>query len=688
MGDTPNIAARLQGLAAPDTVVLSAATARLVQGAFALQEMGVQTLKGVAEPLPVWRVVGASTMPHDDEDVGLDRVPPFLVGRDEEVGLLLRRWQQSQEGVGQVVLVSGEAGIGKSALVGALRQHVGHDGALRLTFRCSPYHTHSPLYPIIAHVQRVLHVVPEDTAAGRLAKLERLLGTYRQPLTEVVPLLAALLAIPLPEERYAPLTLPPQQQRQQTLDALVAWLLEEAERQPVLAVYEDLHWADPSTLELLGMLVEQAPTASMLHVLTFRPDFIPPWPMRSHMTPLTLSRLERPQVEALLTHLAGGKALPAEVVQYIVTKTDGVPLFVEELTKMLLESALLREDTDHYTLLRPLSSLTIPATLQDALMARLERVPGVKEVAQLGAVLGREFPYAWLRAISPLDEDTLQDRLAQLVASELLYQRGRPPRARYIFKHALIQEAAYQSLLKSTRQQVHQQVAALLEARFPETVEGQPELLAHHCTEAGLTEQAIPALAAGRAAGPAALGQCGSRQSPDHRAGAAQHLAGVPRTPPARVGPVDHAGPSINCRSGAGSPRSGARLCPGTGALPAGGGDRRALSCPLWAVPVLCPAGRVPDGTGVGGATPRPEPQRPRPLATPGGPPGHGNDLVLAWGIAAGTHPCRAGVRPLRAGATPRYGGPLRARPGGVLPHLCGLGLAVARLCRAGAAAV
>ena len=500
MGDTPNIAARLQGLAAPNTVVLSAATARLVQGVFTLEEMGVQTLKGVAEPMPVWRILGPRSMLHDVEDTEPDRTP-FLVGRDEEVGLLLRRWQQSQEGVGQVVLVSGEAGIGKSALVGALRQHVGCDGALCLTLRCSPYHTHSALYPVIAHVQHVLHFVPEDTAEGRLTKLERLLGTYRQPLTEVVPLLAALLAVPLPEERYAPLALPPQQQRQQTLDALVAWLLEETERQPVLAVYEDLHWADPSTLELLGMLVEQAPTASMLHVLTFRPDFIPPWPMRSHMTPLTLSRLERPQVEALLTHLAGGKALPAEVVQYIVTKTDGVPLFVEELTKMLLESELLREDTDHYTLLRPLTSLTIPTTLQDALMARLERVPGVKEVAQLGAVLGREFPYAWLRAISPLDEDTLQDRLAQLVAAELLYQRGRPPRARYIFKHALIQEAAYQSLLKSTRQQVHQQVAELLEARFPETVEGQPELLAHHYTGGRAHRAGYSLLAAGRAAG-------------------------------------------------------------------------------------------------------------------------------------------------------------------------------------------
>jgi predicted ATPase len=268
--------------------------------------------------------------------------------------------------------------------------------------------------------------------------------------------------------------------------------LEEATRQPVLAVWKDLHWADPTTLELLGLLVDQTPTAAMLHVLTFRPEFSPPWPTRSHLTPITLNRLERPQVEALIAHLAGGEALPAEVVAHIVAKTDGVPLYVEELTKMLLASDLLRADAEHYVLTGPLSTMAIPETLQDSLMARLDQLSTAKEVAQLGAVLGREFPYDMLTAISSQDEATVQDGLARLVAAELLYQRGRPPRARYTFKHALIQDAAYASLLRNTRQQVHQQVAQILETRFPETVETQPELVAQHYTAAGCAEQAVP----------------------------------------------------------------------------------------------------------------------------------------------------------------------------------------------------
>jgi predicted ATPase len=297
--------------------------------------------------------------------------------------------------------------------------------------------------------------------------------------------------VSLPEERYPPLALTPQQQRQQTHDALVAWMLEEAERQPLLVVWEDLHWADPSTLELLGLLLEQVPIVPMLNVLTFRPEFTPPWPTRSHMTPLTLNRLERSQVEALILQLAGGKALPREVVQHIVTKTDGVPLFVEELTKMLLASDLLWEAADHYELTGPLLTVAIPDTLQESLMARLDQLNMAREVAQLGAVLGREFAYDMLRALATMEDETLQDGLAQLVAAELLYQRGRPPRATYIFKHALIQDAAYASLLRSTRQQVHQRVAQLLEVEFPETVATQPELVAYHYTEAGRAEQAL-----------------------------------------------------------------------------------------------------------------------------------------------------------------------------------------------------
>ena len=372
-----------------------------------------------------------------------------------------------------------------------LRAQVRAEGLPRIAFRCSPYHTNSALYPVIAHLEHLLQFASDDPPTTRLAKLEAGLRPYDLPLGEVVPLLAGLLSVPLPAERYTALTLTPQQQKQQTLDALAVWLAVEAERQPVLAAWEDLHWADPTTLEYLGLVLDQAPTVPMLHVLTYRPTFSPPWPPRSHITPLVLHRLERPQVEALITQRTGGKTLPPEVVQHIVAKTDGVPLYVEELTKMLLASPLLQEEADRYVLIGPLRTVAIPDTLQDALMARLDQLNRAKEVAQLGAVLGREFTYELLATIAPQDDTALQEGLAQLVAAELLYQRGRPPRARYIFKHALIQDAAYASLLKSTRQHVHQQIAEVLEARFPASVETQPELVAQHYTAAGCAEQAV-----------------------------------------------------------------------------------------------------------------------------------------------------------------------------------------------------
>jgi len=375
--------------------------------------------------------------------------------------------------------------------VDALRAEIGDQGYTRVTLGCSPYHTNSALFPLIVYFERVLRWQREDGADVKLAKLEKALQDFSLPLDESIPLFASLLSLPLPEDQYPPITVTPQQQKQQTLDATVAWLLEEAERQPVLQVWEDLHWADPSTLELLALEIEQAPTAPILNVLTFRPTFSPPWPQRSHMTPLTLNRLEQPEVEALIGQQAGGKALPEEVVKHIVDRTDGVPLFVEELTKVILEADFLREHKGSYRLTGPMSAITIPTTLQDSLMARLDRLPNIREVAQLGAVLGREFVYEMVQAIGSIDETTLQNGLDRLVAAELLYQRGRPPRAKYVFKHALVQDAAYQSLLKRTRQQYHKQVAELLEARFPEIVQTQPELVAHHYTEAGIAEQAV-----------------------------------------------------------------------------------------------------------------------------------------------------------------------------------------------------
>ncbi len=490
LGETPNIAARLEGLAPANAVVISAVTARLVSGTFALDDVGTHTLRGVAEPMTISRVRGLRPTRSLDEEFVTATVP-VLVGRDEEGGLLRRRWDQSRAGLGQVVFVSGEAGIGKSALVKGLRAQVRAEGLPRIVFRCSPYHTASALYPVIAHLEQLWHFAPDDTPVTRLIKLEAGLRPSDLPLGEVVPLFAGLLAVPLPAERYAPPTGTSQQQKQQTLDTLVAWLAAQAERQPVLAVWEDLHWADPTTLELLGLVIEQAPTMPMLHVLTSRPAFRPPWPPRSHLTSLVLNRLEPRQVEALITQRAGGKALPAEVVRHVVTKTDGVPLYVEELTKMLLASPLLREETGQYVLTGQLGTVAIPDTLQDALMARLDQLSAAKEVAQLGAVLGREFTYDLVKGIAPQNEYTLQAGLSQLVAAELLYQRGRPPRARYVFKHALIQDAAYASLLKSTRQQVHRRIAQVLEEQFPEIVATQPELLAHHLTEAGHPAQAV-----------------------------------------------------------------------------------------------------------------------------------------------------------------------------------------------------
>jgi class 3 adenylate cyclase/tetratricopeptide (TPR) repeat protein len=490
LGDTPNMAARLQGLAAPDTVVVSDATWRLVHGYFACDDLGPQTLKGVEMPVQAYRVLGTSGAQSRLDVVSPRGLTP-LVGREAEVTLLRERWAQARDGLGQVVLLSGEAGIGKSRLVQVLHEHIAAEPHTRLEWRCSPYAQQSPLHPVIAHLHRLLRWRPDDTPAEKLHTLEETLTAYGLALPEMVPLFAALLSLPLPE-RYPPLTLTPERQKQKTLDALLAWLLIEATRQPVLFIVEDLHWIDPSTLEFLTLFLDQGPAARLLTLLTCRPEFRSPWGFRAHLTSLTLNRLPRPQVPQMIGRITSGKALPPEVVEQIVTKTDGVPLFVEELTKMVLESGLLREGEDHYELTGPLPPFAIPATLHDSLMARLDRLATVKDVAQLGATIGRTFAYELLQAVSPLDEATLQHSLRQLVEAELVYQRGMPPQAIYMFKHALIQDAAYQSLLRSTRQQYHQRLAQVLEVQFPETAITQPELLAHHYTEAGLNAQAIP----------------------------------------------------------------------------------------------------------------------------------------------------------------------------------------------------
>jgi class 3 adenylate cyclase/tetratricopeptide (TPR) repeat protein len=491
IGDTPNLAARLQSLAKPDTIVISDLTRRLAGASFLYQDLGEHSLKGIAEPVHVWGVGGLRD--HDQDRTSTTGFgTPVLVGRDEEIGLLRRAWQQSKEGRGQVVLIGGEPGIGKSALIESLAIQLREEGVTQYVAGCSPYYTNSALYPINEHMKRVLDWETDAEPQKNLENMERVLGNKNLPLEQYVTPLASLLSLPLPEGRYAPLELSPTALKQRIFDDLIEWQLMEAERQPVLMIWEDLHWADPSTLEYLGQLIEQIPTVKLCLLLSFRTEFIPPWPNYSHNTPISLNRLERPQIQMLIAQLAKGKAVPQPVVDHVVSKTDGVPLYVEELTKTILESSILRETAERYEQTGPLSDVAIPATLHESLMARLDRLPSARDVAQLGAVLGREFAYDVMQAIGQGDESTLQDGLNQLVAGELLYQRGRPPRSKYTFKHALIQDAAYQSLLKRTRRRYHQEIAKLLEEQFPQKVATEPELLAYHYTSADMPAKAIP----------------------------------------------------------------------------------------------------------------------------------------------------------------------------------------------------
>ena len=373
LGDTPNLAARLHGLAEPDTVVMSAATMRLVEGYVRCKDLGPQAFKGVDTPVAVYRVLGEGEAQSRLAVTAAHGWTP-LVGREAEVALLRERWAQITEGLGQVILVQGEAGIGKSRLVQVLTEHVAETPHTALECRGSPYHQHSALYPVIELWQRAWQFAPGEAPGEKLGKLETTLAQSRLPIAQTVPLLAALLSLPVPPDRYAPLSLPPQQQKQQTLEALLALLLALTAQQPVLLIVEDLHWIDPSTLEWVSLLLDQAPTTRLGLLMTARPDFPVPWSARAYLTQLTLGRFARPQVQQMVKGVTGGKRLPAEVVQQIVTKADGVPLFVEELTKTVLEAGGLREQEDHYALTEPLPPLAIPATLQDALMARLDRL--------------------------------------------------------------------------------------------------------------------------------------------------------------------------------------------------------------------------------------------------------------------------------------------------------------------------
>ena len=488
VGETPNVAARLQEAAEPNTLVISDATAKLIQGFFLCDGLGARELEGINEPMELFAVRSESGAQTRFDVAASSRLMP-LSGREQGVGLLLDRWDQAKEGLGQVVLLGGEAGIGKSRLIVALTQRLAAEPHVLLQLRCSAYHQNSVLYPVIDFFEQWLEFRREDSPEAKLDKLEMALSEYRFPLHEAVPLLAGLLSVPL-DGRYESPTLDAQGQREETLALLAALWMESPGGHPVLLVVDDLHWADPSTLELLGLLLDQAPTTRTLAIFGFRPDFKPAWEGRAYLTQITLNRLTKNLSAELVGRLAGDNALPEEVIDQIVSKSDGVPLFIEELTRMVMESYLVQESAGHYQLTGPLDSLAIPTTLQDSLTARLDRLGPAREVAQLGAVLGREFSYDLIQAVSPLDEEVLRGHLQRLVASEFLYQRGLPAEATFTFKHALIRDASYESLLRSARQQYHRKIAEALETGRYSAAETQPELLAYHFTEAGLTGQA------------------------------------------------------------------------------------------------------------------------------------------------------------------------------------------------------
>ena len=525
IGETPNVAARLQTSAEPGTVLISAATHRLVHGAFVCEALGARPLRGVSQSVDVFRVLHETSPKRDGAPTNVGGLTRFI-GREQELGFLLERWELVKDGVGQVVMLIGEAGIGKSRLVHVIRERLADERLTVLQSRGSAYSQSSALYAAIDLVERLLELHKSDAPGGMLAILEAAVDRLGLSRLETVPLLAALLSVPH-DERYRQPTLSPQARKQRTLDAVHRLFLAAAATRPLFLVVEDLHWIDPSTLELLTLLIEHGPAARIFTLLTARPEFRAPWSPRSHVTHVTLNRFTRRQSVAMVERLTGGKSLPPEVLAQIVAKTDGVPLFVEELTKTILESGLLRQAGDHYDLASPLPALAIPATLQDSLAARLDRLGPAKSVAQVAAVLGREFSYELLRAVSPLPDDALRRGVELLGEAELVHRTSATPHATYVFKHALVQDAAYQSLLRSTRQRYHRRTAEVLVERFPETTETQPELVAHHFAEAGLAE---PAIAYWQRAGQRAVERSANAEAIGHLSRALALVQGGPDT--------------------------------------------------------------------------------------------------------------------------------------------------------------
>jgi class 3 adenylate cyclase/tetratricopeptide (TPR) repeat protein len=493
VGETPNLAARLQGLAGPGQVVIDAATHRQIGGLFGCQDLGTVKLKGLSVVVPAWLVLGEGILESRFQALRSGATP--LVGRDEELELLLRRWVQAKGGSGRVVLISAEPGVGKSRLAEVLVERIGTEPHTRLRYFCSPHHQDSALYPVIAQMERAADFLHADAPAERLIKLQTLLAPTTPPMEDVA-MIADLHSLPS-AGLAPPLDATPQRKKEKTFEALQRQVEGLSRQNPVLMIFDDLHWIDPSSREFLDRLIERVADWPVLLLAIFRPEFQPPWIGQPHVTTLTLTRLDRRDTEAMVANVAGNAALPAEIVEEIAERTDGVPLFVEELTKAVLESG--PPGTAALSSV-PHLGLSVPATLHASLMARLDRLgPIAKDVAQAGAAIGREFGHRLLTAVIDLPEPHLSGTLDRLSNAGLLFVRGTPPESTYIFKHALVQDAAYGTLLRGRRQRLHSRIAASLEDRFPEIVAGQPARLAQHCEEAGLTEKSVAYwLAAGR----------------------------------------------------------------------------------------------------------------------------------------------------------------------------------------------